>query len=354
MCTQEQGVDQRFVNEKVRFMTEHYQTGILVYESSYICFEFSVADNCTNGIIMLRGRYHNISSTIVTNSKIGGIILYATHRTRIMNCNLINNTNFGIVIISSTSTSLMNVSNQGDRILIDSSTSTSLINVSVEHNQFGIEIDSSTSTSLIKFNVSVEHNQQDGILIDSSTSTSLINVSVEHNQFGIEIDSSTSTSLINVSVEHNQQDGILIDSSTSTSLMNVSTKHNQVYGIEIHRSISTSLMNVSAEKDGIHIYGSHIVSLYDVISSNNSDGLYLEKSDNITVIRAIAYHNNNHGISLTLTNNISITAGTLNSIVVYSTASLQVSFCLFSEVHVDVSTTITNTDPDSLPAMTLL
>ena len=38
-----------------------------------------------------------------------------------------------------------------------------------------------------------------------------------------------------------------------------------------------------------------------------------------------------------------------SSIVVYSTASLQVSYCLFSEVH--ASTTITNTDPDSLPAI---
>ena len=78
VCTQEQEVDQRFVNEKFRFMTEHYQTGILVYESSYICIEFSIADNCTNGIIMLQGRYHNISSTTATNSKIGGIILYVT------------------------------------------------------------------------------------------------------------------------------------------------------------------------------------------------------------------------------------------------------------------------------------
>ena len=178
-------------------MTEHYQTGILVYESSYICIEFSIADNCTNGIIMRQGRYHNISSTIATNSKIGGYN-YATHRTRIMNCNLINNTNFGIVITSSTSTSLMNVSNQGDRILIDSSTSTSLINVSVEHNQ-GF-----------------------GILIDSSTSTSLMNVSAKHNQvYGIEIHRSISTSLMNVSVENNQQDGIHIYGSHIVSLYDV-------------------------------------------------------------------------------------------------------------------------------------
>ena len=111
-------------------------------------------------------------------------------------------------------------------------------------------------------------------------------------------------------------------------------------------------MNVSVEHnqdDGIYIYDCQNVSLHDVISSNNSDGLYLQKSDNITVIRVNVYHNNNHEISLTLINNISITNGILSSIVVYSTASLQVSFCLFSEV--DASTTITNTDPDSLPAI---
>ena len=179
-------------------------------------------------------------------------------------------------------------------------------------------------------NVSVEHHQGNGILIESSTSTSLMNVSVEHNQEGgIWIDYSTSTSLMNVSAEHNQEGGIWIDSSTSTSLMNVSAEHNQGSG-----------MDISFSQD---------LSLYDIILSNNSNGLYLLKSDNITAIQANVYHNKNHEISLTLTNNITITNGTLSSIVVYSTANLQISFCLFAEV--DASTIITNTDPDSLPAI---
>ena len=287
-----------------------YQIGILAYESSYIWIDLSIADNCRNGIMMLRGRYHNISNTIATN----------------------NNTEIGI--------------------LIDSSTSTSLMNVSVEHNQRnGIWIYSSTSTSLM--NVSVEHNQRNGIWIDSSTSTSLMNVSVEHNlSHGISIASSTSTSLMNVSAEHNQVNGIWIYSSTSTSLMNVSLEHNQGNGIFIYYSTSTSLMNVSVQNNqhnGIDLNNCQNVSLHDVISSNNSNGLYLQSSDNITVIQANVCHNKNHEISLNLINNISITNGTLSSIVVYSTASLQVSFCLFSEV--DASTTITKTDPDSLPAI---
>ena len=266
------------------------QIGILAYESSYIWIDLSVADNCTNGIIMIQGRYHNISNTIATNSKFCGMILYATNTTRIMNCNLINNWLHGILIYSSTSTSLMNVS--------------------------------------------VEHNQDDGIWIDSSTSTSLMNVSAEHNQGdGIWIAYSTSTSLMNVSAEHSQRDGIWIVLSTSTSLMNVSVEHNQEYGIWIVSSTSTSLTNVSAQnnqQNGIYIHNCQNVSLHDVISSNNSVGL-------------------NHGISLTLINNISITNGILSSIVVDSTVNLQVSFCLFSEV--DASTTITSIDPDSLPAI---
>ena len=132
------------------------QTGILVYESIYISIHLSIVDNCTNGIIMLQGRYHSISNTIATNSKLDKIMLYATNSTRIMDCNTINNTNFEI-IGSSISTSLMNVSvghnQQGGGIFIDSSTSTSLMIVSVEHNHAGeiwdgMEIDSSTSTSL--------------------------------------------------------------------------------------------------------------------------------------------------------------------------------------------------------------
>ena len=301
---------------------------------------------------MAQGRYHNINNTIATNGKFCGIILYETNSTRIMNCNLINNTIIGIRIASSTSTSLMNVSakhNQGNGIWIVSSTSTSLINVSVEHNQGdGIWIYYSTSTSLM--NVSVEHNQEYGILIYSSTSTSLMNVSVEHNRIWIVF--STSTSLMNVSAEHNQGDGIWIGNSTSTSLMNVSAEHNQWYGIFISSSTSTSLMNVSVQnnqQNGIYFYYCQNVYLHDVISSNNRVGLYLQRSDNITVIRGNVYHNKNHGISLTLINNISIINGTLSSIVVDSTVNLQVSFCLFSEV--DASTTITNTDPDSLPAI---
>ena len=349
VCTKEQELPEQFWYDKIN------QIGILAYESSYIWIDLSIADNCRNGIMMLRGRYHNISNTIATNSKIDGIILYATNTTRIMNCNLINNTEIGIWIDSSTSTSLMNVSaehNQEYGIWIHSSTSTSLMNVFAEINQWeGIWIASSTSTSLM--NVSAEHNQWDGILIVSSTSTSLMNVSAEHNQLdGISIASSTSTSLMNVSVEHNQKGGISIASSTSTSLMNVSAEHNQKGGIWIASSTSTSLMNVSVQNNqqkGIYIYICQNVSLHDVISSNNSVGLYLQKSDNITVIQVNVCHNKNHGISLILTNNISITNGTLSSIVIYSTVNLQVSFCLFSEV--DASTTITNTDPDSLPGI---
>ena len=325
VCTKEQEIPEQWYDN----MFNITQIGILVYESSYVWIDLSIADNCTNGIIMAQGRYHNINNTIATNGKFCGIILYETNSTRIMNCNLINNTIIGIRIASSTSTSLMNVSakhNQGNGIWIVSSTSTSLINVSVEHNQGdGIWIYYSTSTSLM--NVSVEHNQEYGILIYSSTSTSLMNVSVEHNRIWIVF--STSTSLMNVSAEHNQGDGIWIGNSTSTSLMNVSVQNNQ--------------------QNGIYFYYCQNVYLHDVISSNNRVGLYLQRSDNITVIRGNVYHNKNHGISLTLINNISITNGTLSSIVVDSTVNLQVSFCLFSEV--DASTTITNTDPDSLPAI---
>ena len=326
VCTKEQEISEHWYD----IMINITQIGILAYESSYICIDLSIADNCTNGIIMVQGRYHNISNTITTNGKVWGIMLYATNTTRIMNC--LNNAIVGIEI--------------------DYSTSTSLMNVSVKHNrENGISIESSTSTSLM--NVSVEHNQENGIWIFNSTSTSLMNVSVEHNQEnGIWIVCSTPTSLMNVSAEHNQGGGISIDASTSTSLMTVSAKHNQRDGILIYSSNSTSLMNVSVQNNqdnGIYLYNCQNVSLHDVISSNNSVGLNLHKSDNITVIRVNVYHNKNHGISLTQIDNISITNGILSSIVVYSTVNMQVSFYLFSEV--DTSTTITNTDPDSLPAI---
>ena len=141
VCTKEQELPEQWFDNMINIT----QIGILAYESSYIWIDLSIADNCTNGIIMLQGRYHNISNTIATNSKFGGIMVYATNSTRIMNCNVINNTEIGIVISSSTSTSLMNVSvehNQEEAIWIASSTSTSLMNVSVEHNQgHGISID---------------------------------------------------------------------------------------------------------------------------------------------------------------------------------------------------------------------
>ena len=326
VCTKEQEFQHIFVLGKIN------QTAILVYESNNICIELSVVDNCTNGIIMLQGRYHNISNTIATNSKLDGIMLYATNSIRIMNCNVINNTKLGI--------------------WIDSSISTSLMNVTAEHKQLdGIVITSSASTSLM--NVSVEHNVWIGIVIASSTSTSLMSVSVQHNEWiGTVVVSSTSTSLMNMSVEYNVRGGIYIIDSTSTSLMNVSAEHNQFDGVSIDNSTSTSLINISAKKNsdqGIDIFNSTSVSLRDVISSNNSDGLQLLRSHDINVIRANIYHNNNHEISVILSNNISITAGTFNSIVVYFTASLHISFCLFSEV--DVRSTITNTDPDSLPAI---
>ena len=331
------------------------QVGIFVYESNFICIEFSVVDTCSIGIFVHLGRHHIIKNTIATNSKFYGIILYATYNTRFMNCNVMNTTNIvGILIVLSTYTSLMNVCaehNQFGGIWIEYSTSTSLINVSVEHNQVtdGILIESSTSTSLM--NVSAEYNGCNGISIASSTSTSLINVHAERNQWnGINTISSTFTSFMNVFVEYNHN-GIYIADSMSTSLMNVSAEHNRNNGIYIF-SKSTSLKTISAQNNqqiGISIFQSQNVSLYDISLSKNSNGLQLQDSHDIIVIRANVSHDNNHGISLIQTNGISITNGTLSSIVVYSTASLQVSYCLFSEV--DASTTITNTDPDSLPAI---
>ena len=64
VCTKQQELPEQWYDN----MFNITQIGILVYESSYIWIDLSIADNCTNGIIMLQGRYHNISNTIATNS----------------------------------------------------------------------------------------------------------------------------------------------------------------------------------------------------------------------------------------------------------------------------------------------
>ena len=66
VCTKEQELPEQWYDNRI--IT---QTGILAYESSYIWIDLSIADNCTNGIMMLQGRYHNISNTIAINSKLG-------------------------------------------------------------------------------------------------------------------------------------------------------------------------------------------------------------------------------------------------------------------------------------------
>ena len=105
--------------------------------------------------------------------------------------------------------------------------------------------------------------------------------------------------------------------------MNVSAEHSHDR-IEIHYSTSTSLMNASVQNNQfVRIYIFYSLYNYHVILSNNGKELNLLKSHNITVIQANVYRNNNHEISHSLSNNINITNGTLSSIVVYSTASLQ-------------------------------
>ena len=89
----------------------------------------------------------------------------------------------------------------------------------------------------------------------------------------------------------------------STSLMKVSAEHNKYNGIYILSSTFTSLSNVSAQNNqliGISIFKSQNIFLYDVISSKNRNGLQLQETDDITVIRANVYLNNNYGISLSL------------------------------------------------------
>ena len=291
---------QQVGNDGQDFVSNEYEFGIIVYESSDIEMDSLEASNFTIGVILHNSRNTRMMNVSAAHNEEFGIYLQQSTDTSMMNVSAAHNKYSGISLLYSTDTSMMNISaahNEENGIYLYYSTDTSMMNVSAAHNEYsGIYLLYSTDTSMM--NVSAAHNGYFGIYLQQSTDTSMMNVSAANNKYsGIRLGYSNDTSMMNVSAAHNNNSGIGLNYSTDTSMMNVSAAHNEHNGIYLHCSTNTSMMNVSAahnEYGGIGLDYSTNTSMMNVSAAHNEQtGIYLHYSTDTSMMNVSAAHNGN-------------------------------------------------------------
>ena len=343
---------QPVVNDGHDFVSNEYEFGIVVYESSDIEMDSLKASNFTTGVILYNSSNTSMMNIYAANNRLYGIDLQYSFDTRINNVSAANNGKDGINLYYSTDTSMINVSagnNEKVGIHLYYSTDTRIMNVSATNNgHSGIHLYYSTDTRIM--NVSATNNGHSGIYLKNSTCTSMMNVSAGNNEkvgihlyystdtrimnvsatnnghSGIYLKNSTCTSMMNVSATNNGHSGINLNSSTCTSMMNVSAAHNKYCGIILYYSTDTRIMNVSATNNGhsgIYLKNSTCTSMMNVSAGNNEKvGIHLYYSTDTRIMNVSATNNGHSGINLnssTCTSMMNVSAGNngYNGIILY-------------------------------------
>ena len=345
---------QQVGNDGQDSVSNEYEFGIVVYESSDIEMDSLEASNFTIGVILYNSTDTSLMNVSAANNEQFGIyLLYSTDMTMI-NVSAANNKYGGILLQNSNDTSLMNVfaeNNKYSGILLQNSNDTSLMNVFAENNeQVGIYIYISTDTSMM--NVSAAQNKYGGIFLNYSTYTSMMNVSATNNeQFGIDLLYSTNTTMINVSAANNKYSGILLQNSNDASLMNVFAENSEQVGIYIYNSTDTSMMNVHVStvnnKVGLYIIG---CTTTRIVYHNIGNNIYLRNNTDTHILHSVL---SEHGdIEMINTGNTYIT-NTTSFITAYNTTNIVLSETVFTNMDVP-STAGSTSEPTSLPAVITL
>jgi len=122
-----------------------------------------------------------------------------------------------------------------------------------------------------------------GVYLHNSKNSRIENVNASNNFHGIYLYKSSNNIIANNTVSNNGY-GIYLDYSSSNTIANNTASNNEQHGIRLYYSNSNIITNNIASSNyevGIYLYSSRNNTIANNTASNNSDGIFLDSSNNI-------------------------------------------------------------------------
>ena len=162
--------------------------------------------------------------------------------------------------------------------------------VSLSNSRHGLSIQNMNNTKIIY--VITGKNGMDGMVLRLTINSTIITIVVINNFLnGVDLVSMRNTWLTNIRAINNTDSGIAMLEMDSTHIINTIASLNSI-GIELNQTKNTNLRSIR-------------------VTYNTLEGAYLFRTDNVSITVLIASHNQGNGISITLSQNVSITAASI-------------------------------------------
>ena len=287
--------------------------GVRIYSSNNSIYNCNISNNSWYGIYGYYSSNNSICNCNITSNNDDGILLYSSYNNSIHNCNITSNNDDGISLSYSYSNSICNcniTSNNGDGIHAYSSSNNSIYNCNISDN---IELVSSYNNSIYNCNIS---NNDYGIWLSYSSNNSIYNCNFIND--GIFIEGGELSHYIH-NIYNNNVNGkpllyyknaqniildgnageIILANCSNFEIKNMNISNTDI-GIEIAFCNEIKIYNcniTSNNEDGIELWSSSNNSIYNCNISNNDDGIDAKYSSNNSIYNC-NISNNNNGIWL--------------------------------------------------------
>ena len=299
--------------------------GIQIAFSSDITIKNNKCSNNRDGISLCWNSNNNsISNNNCSNNKYG-IFLYNSNNNSISNNNCLNNKGYGIDLGDSDNNTLSNNScsnNRYDGIDLRYSDSNIMSNNNCSNNRCGIFLSYSNNNNIS--NNRYSNNSEDGIYLfwDSNNNSILNNNCSNNDDDGINLDFSNNNELKGNTMVGN---GIVILGYSLSYYTHEIDKNNTVNGKPVYywkdveggripdgagqvilancKNVVVENQNLNNASVGIQIAFSSFITIKNNICSNNSNGIYLLRSNNNTISNNNYSNNIEDGIHLRSSNN---------------------------------------------------
>jgi len=235
------------------------------------------------------------------NSDIWGVVLIDTSHSTLLNVNS-HNTRYGIYSFSSGNNDFINCNSYDNSyygIYLISSLNSNIENCnSYDNNNNGIYLESSSDINVT--NCNSYNNSQSGIHLKSSPNNNIINCNAYDDNDGFYIDGSSYNNIINCSSYNNSRMGLFLRYSSNNNIVNCKIHDNPSDGIYIgYPADSNRFINCASynNNNGVYLVDSTDNQFIDSSFYNNSvDGMLLSHSYSSIITNCLFYDNTEHGI----------------------------------------------------------
>ena len=266
--------------------------------------------NINNGIVLDQCLDTIVEDTLCMGNEEAGIIVATSGNTLLRENSIWENLINGVLLINSPKctaekNSVMNNEERGISLL-GSNDSWVVNNTCLGNNYHGIYFNSSSDGYV--FNNTCMYNE-DGIYLEDSTDISLVENICDENENGIRLHATESCMIDGNSCEGSYYQGIDIWGSTDITITNNTCSSTFKYsGIRCEVSNNCTINNNTCNSNpyyGINLWGSSDFIIADNGLESNGFGMYLERSDHLTVVNNTCM-NGEDGIHLAECDNTTI------------------------------------------------